>query len=87
MNTNTAFLLALLASWGFLSYSAWRLAARRGLFRPMVDLCALLCPVILVLHRGDAPNWIYETRGLSDVLPTRLCRARGKSRLGRERRG
>jgi hypothetical protein len=47
MNTNTAFLLALLTSWGFLSYSAWRLAARRGLFGPMVDLCALLCPVIL----------------------------------------
>jgi hypothetical protein len=48
MNLNAAF-LALLAAWGFLSYSSWRLAARRGLYGPVVNLCAVLCPLILLL--------------------------------------
>jgi hypothetical protein len=72
MNTNTAFLLALLASWGFLSYSAWRLAARRGLFGPMVDLCALLCPVILffivAMRELDLRNPRFVGRATDEVV-------------------
>ena len=72
MNTNTAFLLALLASWGFLSYSAWRLAACRGLFGPMVDLCALLCPVILffivAMRRTGSTNPRFVGRATDEVV-------------------
>src|SRR4029450_8845624 len=72
MNTNTAFLLALLASWDFLSYSAWRLAARRGLFGPMVDLCALLCPVILffivAMRRTGSTNPRFVGRATGEIV-------------------
>ena len=63
MNTNTAFLLAPLASWGFLSCQHGGGA--------MVDLCALACLVILF--------FIVAMRGTGSTKPAvcRTCYRRG----------
>jgi len=47
MSTEAVILWAFIAAWGFMSYVAWRHAAGRGLYGPMVNLCAVLCPVAL----------------------------------------
>lgn len=68
--TINAAVLALLAAWGFLSYSSWRLAAQRGLYGPVVNLCAVLCPLILLLvaMRGQ---------GSGEYAICRTCYRRG----------
>jgi hypothetical protein len=47
MSTEAVILWTFIAAWGFMSYIAWRHAARRGLYGPMVNICAVLCPVVL----------------------------------------
>jgi len=64
MSVEAVILRVLIATWGCMSYVAWRHAARRGLYGPMVNSCAVLCHVALFFMSATAQASTQRTRSV-----------------------
>ena len=77
MASTAVFVWVLIGAWALTSYLAWRRAAQRGLYGPMVNICAILCPLVLLFvaarqSGGRSGNDVCRTcyrRGCTTHMP------------------